>query len=180
MKLRNVRRGCIVCPPKFGTVRFGIDKGSFEMHDGLKSLIDFNKSGIMVCTGRADICSSFHINISGLVSLGDKFWSNSGLLISCSQSVIFGDETLIGWNVTIIDSDGHNIMADGEKINHEKNILIGSHCWLSAGTTILKGVTLDDNIVVPYGSIVSKSSNTPNCIYGINNRVIKENINWEK
>lgn len=180
VSLRNVRSGCIVCPHKFGVVRLGIDKGSFAMHNGVKSQIDFNKHGIMKCMGHVDICSSFHINISGCVSLGDKFWSNSGLLISCGKSIIVGNEALLGWNVTIIDGDGHHIMIDGEIANHDMGIQIGTHCWLGAETSILKGVTIYDNTVIPYGSIVSKPSNTSNCIYGINNRVVKENINWEK
>ena len=176
---KGLRRGCIVCPNQFASIRLGIDGGSWEMHAGLASTLNFKKFGILICKGSTNICSSFVINVAGEVQFGDNFFSNTGFLLSCEKKIYIGDNALLGWNVTMLDGDGHNILKDADKINKAKDITIDNHCWLAANVTILKGVHLLENTIVPMGSIVTKSSLFPNCIYGATNKVIKENIDWK-
>lgn len=179
IRFKNIHKGCIECRNAFAIVRLGVDGGSWEMHAGKISVLNFVKGGKLVCNGFTNICSSFILNISGLVELGDNFYSNTGFLLSCEKEICFGQNALLGWNVTMIDGDGHKILMNGEKINRAKSILIDDHCWLAANVTILKGVHLLPNTIVPMGSIVTKTSFLSNCIYGASNKVLKENIDWE-
>lgn len=155
----------------------GIREGSFGMHHGIKSHLHFKNKGKMVFKGKAMLQSNFHLNVAGIVTLGDRFSSNTGFVLSCGKSISFGDDCLLGWNVTIIDGDGHKILNNGAIANSDKSISIGEHCWIAANAAILKGVKLADNTVVPYGSVVTKSNNTVNTIY--NGKILKENINWD-
>lgn len=176
VRLMNLRKGCIECADKFGIIKIGINEGFYGMHHGVRSLLNFNENGKLICKGSVFMNSKFHINISGKVFIGNNFHSNTGLLISCEKNISFGDDTLIGWNVTILDGDGHNVILDNKKINYPKSVIIGDHCWIAANTTILKGVNLMNNTIIPAMCCITKSSNTPNCIY--TNKVIKTNINW--
>ena len=47
-------------------------------------------------------------------------------------------------------------------------ITIGSNCFIGAGTLVLLGVTLADNIIVAAGSVVTKSFQESNIIIGGN------------
>lgn len=179
IRFKNLYKGCIICNKHFACVRIGVDGGSWEMNSGHISVLRFGDNGKMKCDGFANICSSFVINITGKVCLGDNFSSNTGFLLSCEKEIIFGNNTLIGWNVTILDGDGHKILQNGQKINHAKSIIIENHCWLAANVTILKGAHLSSDSIVPMGSIVTKSCSSPNCIFGATNKILKQNINWE-
>lgn len=176
VKLMNLRKGCIECTDKFGIIRLGVNEGFYGLHHRERSFLNFNKYGKLICKGSVFISSKYHINISGRVFIGNNFHSNTGLLISCEKDISFGNDTLIGWNVTIIDGDGHNVVFNNAKINYPKSIVIGNHCWIAANTTILKGVSLMDNTIIPAMCCITKSSDTPNCIF--KNKVLKTNINW--
>jgi acetyltransferase-like isoleucine patch superfamily enzyme len=176
---KGLRRGCIECPNQFASIRLGIDGGSWEMHSGLASTLNLKKSGTLIFKGLTNICSSFVINVAGEVQFGDNFFSNTGFLLSCEKKIYIGCNALLGWNVTMLDGDGHTVLKDRIKINEPKDIIIDNHCWLAANVTILKGVHLLDSTIVPMGSVVTKSSIKSNCIYGATNKIIKENIDWK-
>ena len=89
------------------------------------------------------------------------------------------DNVGTGWDCTFIDWDGHDIVDLGTDrvINEPKCIFIGKNCWIGAKTTIMKGVSLCKNTIVPYGSIITKKCEEPYSIFGgMPNRVLKTNI----
>ena len=86
-----------------------------------------------------------------------------------SIAINHGGEINIGKNVHL---NANNIVINGPKC-----IFIGKNCWIGAKTTIMKGVSLCKNIIVPYGSIITKKCEEPYCIFGgMPNRVLKTNI----
>ena len=173
----NLHRGCIECRPEFGVLRLGVDEGFWGMHHGVRSLLRFHKAGRLVCRGSAHVSAVFRVNVAGRVELGDNFRSNTGLLLSCEKEMAFGRDVLLGWNVTVIDGDGHKVLAGGVKENDARSIHIGNHCWIAANTTILKGVRLMDNTIVPASCCITKPSDTPNCVFA--NKVLRTNVNWD-
>ena len=175
--LKGLHRGCLECGDKTGIVNIGIKEGSFGMHHSIKSHIVFKGDGKLVFRGKALLQSNFHLNIAGTVTLGDKFSSNTGFVLSCGKSITFGDDCLLGWNVTVIDGDGHKIICNGNITNADKSIDIGNHCWIAANATVLKGVRIVDGTVVPYGSVITKSNTEANTIF--NGRVLKGNVEWK-
>jgi acetyltransferase-like isoleucine patch superfamily enzyme len=86
----------------------------------------------------------------------------SGTTICAAQSVVIGDYTRIGANVTIADTDFHSLDPSKRRDNDEANyakvapIVIGHDVFIGASSFILKGVRVGDYAVVGAGSVVTK------------------------
>ena len=93
-----------------------------------------------------------------------------------------GDDCLFGQNIKFMLGDHHNIYSKetNEKLNiPQKGITIGNNVWLARNVSILKDVTISDNSVVAYGSIVTKEFEQSNILIGgIPAKILKENIKW--
>ena len=53
----------------------------------------------------------------------------------------------------------HALGGNADGIDHhfgEAAVSIGKHCWIGSSVTILKGVTIGDNVVVGAGCVVVK------------------------
>lgn len=121
-------------------------------------------------------------NEKGFLSFGHGFSCNSNFLVSCGTKIEIGANVLLGWNVTIIDGDGHKILnSRGDRINQGKPIHIGDHVWIASDSTILKGSTISKDSVIGTKSLVTKQHETEKVIIAGNPaQVTKENITWEK
>ena len=49
----------------------------------------------------------------GTIISGQSLYSNRNMSTLCAQKVVFGDDALIDWNVSIRDCDGHKVYVDG-------------------------------------------------------------------
>lgn len=78
-------------------------------------------------------------------------------------------------------SDGHSIYDSSthQLLNPSDDIVIGNHCWIGMGASILKNVHLGDNIICGANATVTKSVNENNVIVaGFPATIVKRNINW--
>lgn len=95
-----------------------------------------------------------------LIRIGDNVKINNNLCLICDKTLIhIGSHVLIGFNVTIIDSDFHSLHPD-ERLssNYECNsVYIGNNVFIGSDVKILKGVKIGDNSVIAAGSVVTKS-----------------------
>lgn len=84
---------------------------------------------------------------------------------------------MLGGNVVIRDSDGHTIM-EGESVHlNTAKVKIGNHVWIANNVNVLKGVTIADNAVVGYESLVVKDL----AIYdGGPAKLVNNGIRWER
>lgn len=179
----KIERGKILCDASvhFNMISLGRTEGSFRAgHNQRTYIAIWGGKSMLKIKDRLDIPCGSVLNVNGCVEIGKGFMPNSGLLISCGERIAFGDNCNIGWNVTIIDGDGHPLcnMNNPEKtINNPKPVVIGNNCWIAAHASIMKGVKLADNTTIPYGSIITKSCEKSSVIYGGSpNSVLKENI----
>ena len=85
----------------------------------------------------------------------DDFKGNYGLKIMCRKSVTFGKNSLIAWDCTFTDGDGHQLLNDGIRVNDDEKIYIGDNCWIGANVTVLPGVTVGNGCVIAAGSVVT-------------------------
>ena len=94
-----------------------------------------------------------------MVSIGDNVGiSNS--TIYCKQSIIIGNNTLIGTDCKIYDSDFHSTNHENRAARPEipgkcSPVEIGSDVFIGTGVIILKGVKIGDRSVIGAGSVVS-------------------------
>lgn len=109
------------------------------------------------------------------LELGSGF-CNSNLILRCTQRIVIGDDTAISHNVTIMDSDAHEIMGGGH--TKTKPVRIGSHVWIGSGAKILKGVTLGDGAIVAAGAVVTKDVPAGCIAAGTPARIVREHVAW--
>ncbi|VXB47109.1 acyltransferase [Aeromicrobium sp. 9AM] len=96
----------------------------------------------------------------------------SGGSISAAISVRIGSGTLLGANVTIIDTDSHPVNSLTRATDPipppqpEDAVSIGDNVLIGTGAMILRGVTIGDNCVVGAGAVVRSSCNPGTIVVG--------------
>lgn len=80
-----------------------------------------------------------------------------GIRISCVDSVIIGDDVLMG-STTVMDSDiipGPSTVIDEQWISSNvRSVEIGSRVWTGTNSFVLKGTVLHDEVVLGAGSVL--------------------------
>lgn len=82
----------------------------------------------------------------------------SGGVICASQNIYIGRGTLVGANSTLIDTDFHPLSGINRRYSLDdvktKPIKIGKNVFIGTNSTILKGVNLSDDQIVPAGAVI--------------------------
>jgi acetyltransferase-like isoleucine patch superfamily enzyme len=133
-------------------------KGIFSIYSGAKIFVSSNATLI----------------------LGSGF-INHFLNLSCYQRIEIGHDVCISENVSIRDSDNHNILScKGVAAKSHKTlpIKIGNHVWIGMNVTILKGVTIGDGAVIAAGSVVNKDVPARCLAGGVPAKILKEDVEW--
>ena len=91
------------------------------------------------------------------VRLGDNFYANFNLTLVDDAEISFGDNCMVGPNVTIATA-GHPILPQlrCQLLQYNLPVHIGDNVWIGAGAIILPGVTVGDGSVIGAGSVVTK------------------------
>lgn len=87
------------------------------------------------------------------VKIGNNVIIMNGSLMMASGGITIEDDTMIAANARLI-SNNHDL--DQRSIITCLPIHIKRNCWIGAGATILRGVTIGENSVVGAGSVVTK------------------------
>lgn len=116
------------------------------------------------------------------LSVGERTFVGHHSHLACTENgskLIVGSDGMISSYVQVRTGDSHSIVdMEGNRINKAKSVMIGDHCWLSEGSKVLKGVTLEGDDIVSTGAIVTKSFGRNVLLGGIPAKVLKENVNW--
>jgi acetyltransferase-like isoleucine patch superfamily enzyme len=128
----------------------------------------------------------------GVISIGSNCFvgANSKIWSGNDQGVSIGSNVLISHNVSIIDSDSHEIdhiqRAKGfehlTKYGHPETnisvrtspIIIEDNVWISHNVCILKGVTIGESSIIGAGSVVTKNIPSFSIVAGNPGVVIKK------
>lgn len=183
VKIRKLCRNNIVINSDklyFGMIHIGISKGSFYLANKI-STIYIEEACKLVFNGVCYIDGGFSIAINnkGEINIGNNVHFNANVILSSSSLIKICDNVGTGWNCTFIDWDGHDIidMETKKIINCPRPIIIGKNCWIGAKVAIMKGTELCNNVIVPYGSIITKKCIQPFCVFGGKpNHIMKTNI----
>lgn len=115
-------------------------------------------------------------SVQSRITIEKNVWiNNNACLVSEGIGIYICEDTLIGANFCVYDSDFHDLRINNRLSGTSKTapVLIGRNVFIGSDVTILKGVTIGDNSVVANNSVVTKSIPT-NVIAGGNPcRVIK-------
>lgn len=95
----------------------------------------------------------------------------SGATICCQDSVIIGEDCLVGANVIIADTDFHPLAPANRRFSKigvsSGPVIIGNNVFIGTGSIILKNLTIGENSVIGAGSVVVNSLPS-NCVAGGN------------
>ncbi|EKO3957607.1 acyltransferase [Vibrio fluvialis] len=102
--------------------------------------------------------------------------------ISCQEkgtTLRIGANSLLAKGVTILTSDGHDILEHGQRINPAKDILLEEHVWLGQDVMVLKGAKIGSGSVIGARSVVSDVIPSQSIAVGSPAKVIKQGITWD-
>jgi galactoside O-acetyltransferase len=94
------------------------------------------------------------------IVFGDDIYINNNFVIfSEGEGIDIGSNTLMGTNVEITDSDGHDLSASGRISGKPRTgkVTIGKNVFIGSNVRILRSVVIGDNSVIGNGSIVTTS-----------------------
>jgi maltose O-acetyltransferase len=110
------------------------------------------------------------------VTIGSRTITSNNISIVAKELIEIGEGCQIGDQVTIYDSDFHEIAPEirNESEGTPAPVVIGKNVWLGSRVMVLKGVTIGDHSVIAAGSVVAKSIPARCLAAGIPARVIRD------
>lgn len=122
-------------------------------------------------------CRIVFENAFGNLAIGNRSYIGSSLIV-CTTDISIGQDVLISWGCTLIDTDAHSLFWKERendvqewrkslmmgKVGFEKKwdsikslpIHIEDKAWIGFNSIILKGVTIGEGAIVASGSVVTK------------------------
>ena len=149
----------------------------------------------LICDGDLNIHKSFAIGAGTtlvvtenaiLEIIGDEIdivvlMPNSGITgkttILCNKYIFIGSQSIIAWNVNIIDSDFHPING----VTGCRDVYIGNNVWIGNSVNILKGAYIPDGSIIGAGSIVrSKLTKKDIYVLDVDLKGLNRDFNWTR
>ncbi|MBY0561308.1 acyltransferase [Hyphomicrobium sp.] len=103
--------------------------------------------------------------------LGERVFINTGATVIATQSIVIGDDCLIGDFVAIFDTDHHQL--EPSRPIRVAPVRLGKNVWIGRSATILPGVTIGDHAVIAAGSIVTEDVPARTVVGGVPARPIR-------
>jgi maltose O-acetyltransferase len=137
------------------------------------------KASFNRCAGMAWIQPRVTIVHGERIRAGSALGINSGTYINGIGRITFGDNVLIGSNVTI-SSGQHPIDGILPPVFHRQSIprpiSIGNDVWIGAGAVILPGITLADGTVIGANAVVNRDTQPYGIYVGVPARLIRSRL----
>ena len=84
------------------------------------------------------------------------FTVNCNSVIVVAKKMYLGQDVMIGRNAVLYDSDFHQMLdKKGKTLNPASQVKVGSHVWIGANSTILKGTMIGQNSVIGANAVVN-------------------------
>jgi acetyltransferase-like isoleucine patch superfamily enzyme len=118
---------------------------------------------------------AFYLDGDGAtIEVGDRTYLNRRTEIIAMERVAIGRDCLISWDVSISDTDYHQV--NGAPATAP--VTIGDLVWLGARATVLKGVTIGEGAIVAAGAVVTQDVPARTLVAGVPARVVRTDVTW--
>lgn len=144
---------------------------------GKRCGIHIFKNGKLTCKGRIIVNDDVMLYAKGQLTIGKQFGINKNSRIVAHEHIEIGNNVTIGQFVSILDHDHRytfvddNMQLDGYVT---APIRIGNNVWIADKCTILKGVTIGNNVVIGANTLVHKNVPDNVVIGGVPFRILKK------
>jgi acetyltransferase-like isoleucine patch superfamily enzyme len=134
-----------------------------NIHLGPLTQIHLESEGCLL-----SIKEQFYTRSFCMIRVGDKgkltinknvFWNNN-CSVNCMHAIEIGENVMFGEGVRIYDHDheiikGITVSVSRERLSYGK-VVIGKNSWLGTNVTVLKGVTIGENVVIGAHCLIYK------------------------
>lgn len=157
-------------------IGFGYPGNSMKSSQG--QIFWDNRGGTVVFKGKMGTNPDFSLRLldGAKISFGNNCSFGQNNLISCKESITFGDDVLSSWDNQFFDNDFH-LFFDIDKhqvITDSKPIEVGSKVFIGARCSLLKGTAIPYRSVVAANSVLNKDyGNTAGSLIGGNPATVK-------
>jgi acetyltransferase-like isoleucine patch superfamily enzyme len=162
-------------PQDYRLIRDALEQGKYTMQGNWEKIgpLLINNGGGEILIGDVQFQGPLRLQVGkgGRIEIGDYTSINYGVEIHGKKRVVIGRYCLIGWNVTITDTDYHGI---GYIPPTDLPTTVEEGAWVGCNSIILKGVTVGRGAVVASGSVVNKSVPPFTIVGGNPAKVLKE------
>lgn len=107
----------------------------------------------------------------------DECGTNVNCTFICGKMIEITGYVALGRDVTIRDTNAHQIALEGYKV--ARSVLIEDHVWLCSGSTICPGVKVHTGAIVGANSFVVSPVPAHSLVSGYPAKVIERNIAWK-
>lgn len=107
----------------------------------------------------------------------DHCGTNYNCTIICAKKIEIKGYVAIGRDVSIRDTNAHQIALNGYKI--KRPVLIEDHVWLCSGSSIGAGVKIHTGAIVGSNSVVVSNIPAHTLVSGSPAKIIERNIAWK-
>ena len=121
------------------------------------SFFIINKNARVHLYNKAEIAYDNTFSVASNAELiAGHFFTGVGANIICKHKMTIGNNVMFGRDVCVFDSDYHDIYdSESNKINPDKEVIIGDNVWIGARSMVLKGSIIHDGAIVGANSSVA-------------------------
>lgn len=134
--------------------------------------------GIVMLNGKCYLGHGARLCVTenGVLTIGNNYVNTAAGRILCSKLITIGDNVLVSWNTTIMDTDWHQIknVISNEVYKESRDIFIGKNVWIGMGGIVLKGSIIPSGCIIAANAVVTKAFNNENSVLAGNPAVEKK------
>lgn len=142
-----------------GSNRMGLDSaGGFFAP--ARSSMAIHKNGMFILHSKVRVAQGTSITIFNGATLEAKDGCviTDNVKIICTDNITIGENTRLGWETQVIDSNFHYTYSGAKRIVRRRSapVFLGDNCWFGNRCSVMPGTVTENGCVFASGSLANK------------------------